>query len=163
MSDRTITAIVTFFSGLGVIIGVVLVVYTLAYLADRFSCASSGALTAEEYEERQNASLLTIQSGLAGLLTDERNKIYRVFFDKQSFPYHKPPEEEMEDLEAQTQKKNNGTAKEEPSNKVEDQVSDELSIDDADAPSCSICLNEYRKFWFVLLPRNFLLLVLYLV
>jgi len=157
-SQRIVTAVVTFFAGVGVIIGVVLVVYAVSYLADRFSCMGEGALTEEEFEERQNASEFTIQSGLAGLLTNERNQIYRALFDKRSFPYHKAPTEDEKvtgkgekavDLEAQTTgtetEKESSVDNHEDDDDNDDEASGELSVDNVNAPTCSICLNEYHN------------------
>ena len=145
MSERIVAAFSTFFGGVGVIICVVALVWGIAYLTDRISLWRSGALTAQEYEERQ--------SGLAGLLMDERSQIYRAFFDKRSFPYHKAAASKEEDrgtddLEAQTP--------EGITDKIGESCSGELSIDDdAFAPSCSICLNEYSKCWYLIVLQGF--------
>lgn len=94
MAARLFSGFVTFFSGVAVILAVVFIVYVVAYFADRLVCMNSAALTAEEFEERRNASPLTVQAGLAGLLSVERNQIFHAFFERRAFPYYKSTLEE---------------------------------------------------------------------
>lgn len=109
--------VVTFFAGSAGVVGLGFLVYAIAYAADRVPCLQNGVLTAEEVESRRNASTLTIKAGLAGLLKDERDKVYRTFFERQAFPYEKAPKKDETftekikdgegtiDLEAQTEAK----------------------------------------------------------
>lgn len=86
-AERIKFAVVVFVAGIAVISGIVVLVYSFAYLVDILGCFNSATLTAEEVAERRMATGVTIESGLAGLLADERARIYRFFFDALSFPY----------------------------------------------------------------------------
>ncbi len=176
-AGRVATAFAVFFSGLAVIVATVLVVYVFSYMADRLTCFNAAILTEEELEERRNASRVTIQSGLAGLLKDERNSIYRSFFEKGSFPYSKTPatsqdendtsgNDEQVDVEAQetvnpveilssedVQGETDTVDKESMQNGAEattyQSIDPCMAIDDEHSPTCSICLNEYGKFFII--------------
>lgn len=73
-----------FFSGLAVVIALVVVVYVVAWVYDRASGTSDGILTLAELEERRVASTLVKDAGLAGLLPDEKNRVLRHFFQESS-------------------------------------------------------------------------------
>ena len=166
------SAVITFFAGLGIILGSILLVYACVFIVDRLAFFNTAILTAGELEERRTASTLTRQAGLAGLLKDERNQIYRTFFEKWSFPYYyKAPEgkeesrgNEGEDLEGQSKAESlDGQIREdqeEPgdSNETSAALSSDgskavsaedfaemgiASEDDGNAPACSICLVDY--------------------
>jgi hypothetical protein len=88
-----------FFSGLGVILGLVVCVFAITWIFDRFSGSHDTMLTPEEIEERRLASDLTKRAGLAGMLAAERNKVIRHFFETKSYDYTKRPG--VDDVEAQ--------------------------------------------------------------
>eukprot|EP00526_Cylindrotheca_closterium_P001090 CAMPEP_0113645908 /NCGR_PEP_ID=MMETSP0017_2-20120614/24218_1 /TAXON_ID=2856 /ORGANISM="Cylindrotheca closterium" /LENGTH=375 /DNA_ID=CAMNT_0000557709 /DNA_START=135 /DNA_END=1261 /DNA_ORIENTATION=+ /assembly_acc=CAM_ASM_000147 len=73
-----------FFSGLAVVIALVIVVYVVAWIYDRASGSAEALLTPTELEERRVASTLVKEAGLAGLLPDEKNRVMRHFFQESS-------------------------------------------------------------------------------
>ncbi|CAJ1958846.1 unnamed protein product [Cylindrotheca closterium] len=73
-----------FFSGLAVVIALVVVVYVVAWIYDRASGSVEALLTPTELEERRIASTLVKEAGLAGLLPDEKNRVMRHFFQESS-------------------------------------------------------------------------------
>jgi hypothetical protein len=160
------SAAILFFSGVASFLCLVLAAYAVAYAADTISCfnVSQYILTPEELEERRTASSLTRQSGLAGILSSERVQIFRTFFEKRSYPYHKKKkveDDDDDDIEAQkkdsdrkdepikTDKQSTGKNLDETTEKktkysetanetkAEDQNSEDLN------ETCAICLNEY--------------------
>lgn len=78
-----------FFSGLAVVVALVVVVYFVAWVYDRASGASGAFLTPTELEERRVASTVVKEAGLAGLLADEKDKVMRHFFQENSSVYRK--------------------------------------------------------------------------
>jgi len=78
-----------FFSGLAVVIALVVVVYIVAWIYDRASGSAEALLTQTELEERRVASTLVKEAGLAGLLPNEKNKVMRHFFQGHSKIYAK--------------------------------------------------------------------------
>lgn len=149
------TAFAVFFSGIAVIVATVLVVYVFTIMADRLTCFDAAVLTEEELEERRNATPVTIQSGLAGLLKEERNRIYRSFFEKRSFPYHKVNNDHgketnhgVVDLEVQpTQniEEQRTIERDVATKEFEDTIPVDTTVEPC-TPTCSICLNEYGKW-----------------
>jgi len=142
--DIVINAIVTFFGGFAVIIGIVALVYGVSVLADRLSCMNVETLTAEEIEQQRLASNVLRDVGLAGLLKEERVKIYRAFVEARSFPYSKPDAAETTPDDAETTPDDPETPQEDKSGKDAKACNCETE-DDSDAPTCSICLNEYEN------------------
>jgi hypothetical protein len=160
------SAALGFLASVAVFLCLVLLAYAVAYAADRISCfnVSQYILTPEELEERRTASSLTRQSGLAGILSSERIQIFRSFFEKRSYPYHKKKkveDDDDDDIEAQkkdsdrkdepiktdtqsTGKDSDESAEKKPKDsgtanetKAEDQNSEDPN------GTCAICLNEY--------------------
>ncbi len=167
-----VNAIITMVGVIVVTGGMVVIAYALSYLADRMSCFQSAILTEEELEARRNASDVTIKAGLAGLLSEERERVFRTFFESQSFPYHKGLERTVAkvdvardvDLEAQTEH-NKDEARNQVDSKIEKKNSEmgddkrannddpldvvhaaETAGEDRNEPTCSICLNAYGTF-----------------
>jgi hypothetical protein len=164
-----VNGLIAIVSGLAAVAAMILFVYFIIYVADEVLCVQSAVMTAEELEARRLASTITIKAGLAGLLKEERDEVFRTFFEKQSFPYHEAGEHKVSkvdeitvDLEAQP-----GCGKEDDqSHKTEhpdfdpsDQVDEthkcddpldaaqavETADEDVGGPTCSICLNVYGK------------------
>lgn len=142
----------------------VVAVYLFTFLADKISCCNTAVLTEEEMEERRNATRVTKQSGLAGLLKEERNKIYHFFFESRSFPYLRPPEtpplvntsiSSINDDTPTDMDHSRESNERELDEKKHATTVKEADMEDGQAPTCSICLCEYGK-----LCRNNELLVL---
>ena len=129
ITERQSNASVIFFAGVAVILGMLLVVFTVYIVGKRRS-----SLSADEMEQQRIASTVMRDAGLAGLLKEERVKIYRAFFEKRSFPYSKPDDAE--------------TTQEDKSGKGAKVCNCETEDDgiESDAPACSICLNEYGRW-----------------
>jgi hypothetical protein len=164
-----VNGLITIVSVLAAVAAMILITYLFTFLADKILCVQSAIMTAEELEARRHASTLTIKAGLAGLLKEERDQVFRTFFEKQSFPYHEGGERKVGkvdeitvDLEAQADygKEDDQSHKTEhpdfdPSDKVDEthKCDDPLdavqAVDTADedvgGPTCSICLNVYGK------------------
>lgn len=94
-----------FFTGLGIIVGLIVVVYALTWVFDRCSGDHNNMLTPEELEERRIASNLTKRAGLAGMLSSERSKVIRHFFEARSFAYTKKKDAGDNDIESQKKDK----------------------------------------------------------
>jgi hypothetical protein len=82
----------TILAGVAVIVGVLVLVYLFTLALDNYCCCceTSGSqylLTPQEVMERQHASDLTKMAGLAGVLSAERIKVYRHFFEQQAVIY----------------------------------------------------------------------------
>ena len=173
MAVVVVNAIISMVAVIVVTVGMVVTAYAISYVADRMSCFQSAILTEEELEARRNASDVTIKAGLAGLLSEERERVFRTFFESQSFPYHKGLERTVAkvdkarivDLEAQTEhdkdeagyqvdskiekKNSDGKGDDKPAN--DDDPLDvvqaaEAAGEDRNEPTCSICLNAYGKY-----------------
>lgn len=155
------TGFITLLTGLAGVAAMVLAVYVFSYAIDRLSCFESAIFTAEELEARRYASTVVIKAKLAGLLTNERDQVFRTFFERQSFPFrrdvaecgndnHDDNETIVVDLEAQQE--GDGERKDDPNDRNETE-GDALEVvqpvksedDDAGGPSCSICLNIYGE------------------
>jgi hypothetical protein len=164
---RITYAVVVFFSGFAMVSGILIFVYVLAIVLDKLSCfnQSPDTLTPDELEERRTASDLTRRACLAGLLSSERSRVFRSFFEKLSLAYHKTNEED-DDLEAQKKTSQGKTKTDTPSTDVDEgdvkdrkfEIATEAkSQEDASATEmeseaqeeesgdavCSICLTEY--------------------
>jgi hypothetical protein len=165
--DTVKSATIVFFSGVAVFLCLVLSAYAVTYAADTTCCfnVSHSILTPEELDERRTASSLTLQSGLAGILSSERIQIFRTFFEKRSYPYHKKKkveDDDDDDIEAQTMK--DSDRKDEPiktdtqsTGKDSDETAEkktkysetanETKAEDQNSEdpngTCAICLNEY--------------------
>jgi hypothetical protein len=168
-----VNALITVVAGSAATVAMVVIAYYVSYVADRMSCFQSALLTEEELEARRNASDVTIKAGLAGLLSDERERVFRTFFETQSFPYHKGLETtvakvdkviKIVDLEAQTEHDKDGDGNQANST-IDRQISDmgddtpainddplnvvqdaETAGEDRNEPTCSICLNAYGEY-----------------
>lgn len=154
----------TFFAGLGTIVALVLLVYSIAYVYDRCAGSYDNMLTPQELEERRIASTIIRRAGLGGILKEERNRAIRHFFDKTSYKYQKIETDEN-DVEAQkndepkiddTENETNDTKE---SDKENDEIQDdskentkegvleegnEESLDEVAEGTCPICLTEYE-------------------
>jgi hypothetical protein len=165
--DTVKSATIGFFSGVAVFLCLCLIAYAIAYAAKTTSCfnASRYILTPEELDERRTASSLIRQSGLAGILSSERIQIFRTFFEKRSYPYHKKKkveDDDDDDIEAQTKK--DSDRKDEPiktdtqsTGKDSDETAEkktkysetanETKAEDQNSEDpngiCAICLNDY--------------------
>ena len=174
MAVVVVNAIISMVAVIVVTVGMVVTAYAISYVADRMSCFQSAILTEEELEARRNASDVTIKAGLAGLLSEERERVFRTFFETQSFPYHKGLERTVAkvdkarivDLEAQTEhgkdeagyqvdskiekKNSDGKGDDKPANDDDPldvvQAAEEAAGEDRNEPTCSICLNAYGKY-----------------
>ena len=164
------------FAGVAIILLLIVFVYAFAVLVDRISClnASADVLTPYELEERRTATSLMKRANIAGILAEERVRVFRAFFEKRSMPYHKPKDDTTEqkataeaghDIEApkdstvktrQPKSCSKDDAKGGSATKtanadgeeVEKTVSSEDGNDDPDDAAdktCPICLNEYGK------------------
>ena len=140
IAKRQSNASVIFFAGVAVILGMLLVVYTVYIVGKRRS-----SLTAEEMEQQRIASTVMRDAGLAGLLKEERVKIYRAFVEARSFPYSKPDATETTPDDPETTPDDPETPQEDISGKDAKACNCETE-DDSDAPTCSICLNEYGRW-----------------
>lgn len=138
--ERIGASFTVFFAGVAAIVATVLTVYLFTFLTDKISCFDDAVLTEEEMEERRNATRVTKQSGLAGLLRDERNRIYCVFFERRSFPYLRPPETLM-DNDAPYNLDVGQESNEQEMDEIKQ--ANENDVEDGQAPTCSICLSEY--------------------
>lgn len=78
-----------FFSGLAVILALVVFVYVIAWIYDRASGSDRALLSPAELEERCVVSSLVRDAGLAGLLSHEINSVTHHFFEESSYPYVK--------------------------------------------------------------------------
>ena len=153
--ERLGTIFTVFLAGIAAIAAMVFTVFLFTFLMDKISFCNTAVLTEEEMEERRNATRVTKQSGLAGLLKDERNRIYRVFFERRSFPYLQAPEtttatqmkehhDTKEDMDV-PQESNEDERNENKHVESGDSIVKESDIEDGQAPTCSICLCEYGK------------------
>jgi hypothetical protein len=164
-------AIILFFSGIGILLSLVITVYAFTCMLDRISCLNSSAdvLTPQELEERRIASSLTRRAGVAGILIDERLRIFRIFFEKRAMPYEKTKDTKNEDDDIESQKKyapetlnrkwgdghedidssDKGSTQRDGNGAQDTDTQDESSDSEEDANAvCPICLNEYGTFDF---------------
>ena len=162
MAVVVVNAIISMVAVIVVTVGMVVTAYAISYVADRMSCFQSAILTEEELEARRNASDVTIKAGLAGLLSEERDRVFRTFFEAQSFPYHKGLERKVAkvdkarivDLEAQTEhgkdeagyQVDSKIEKKNSDGKGDDKPANDDDPEDRNEPTCSICLNAYGKY-----------------
>lgn len=159
----------------GVVLGMAGLVYIMTILFDKFTRLCRGddvyVLTPEELVERQQASNLTKRAGLAGILPEERVRIFQRFFTERALPY-KPGEERgeessqqqddlqtdtatapntsnMDDIESQQKqpKEEENNAALDPNNKStdDDQELEDLCMTEHNDSTCPICLSEYGK------------------
>ena len=168
-SSRLTYAVILFFSGFAVIAGTIALVYCIAVVFDKLSCFNSSGyvLTPEEIEERRTASDLTRRAGLAGILSSERTRVFRHYFEKHAIGYKDPVKEKEkgddyeddDDVEAQK----NASVVEVESIPTEQTITeieaipcdgniaentkkerDEgVEMEEEDGRTCSICLTEY--------------------
>jgi hypothetical protein len=159
VTNRVKNAVVLFFSGCAIILGLLLFVYLIATALDRLMCfTSENTLTSEELEERRVASNLTREAGLAGMLSSERSRVFRAFFEKSSFPYQKPSEDDDDDIEAQKKKEDSEMELKDSSEMASKGVKEAKAQEDESESSveneaeggenseggvCAICLVEY--------------------
>jgi hypothetical protein len=160
---RIRSAVALFAAGCAIIFGLMVTVYLIASALDKFMCfnASEFTLTPQELEERRVASDLTRKAGLAGMLSSERSRVFRAFFEKSSIPYGKPSEEDDDDdIEAQKKKEDSGTELKDSSKmaskggvkaaKAQEDESSESAVENeaengenSEGIVCAICLTEY--------------------
>lgn len=160
--NRISYAVVVFFAGAAIVFGVVIFVYAVATMFDRLSCfnTSSDMLTPQEHEERRVASDLTRRSGLAGMLSSERSRVFRAFFEKRALAYHKTNKGGGDDIEAQKKQTDKTSSTDENKSDVDNRKSGEEAANKQEGSSeskeevdgqahnttdatCPICLNEY--------------------
>mmetsp|Transcript_23959 Transcript_23959/g.42055 ORF Transcript_23959/g.42055 Transcript_23959/m.42055 type:complete len:261 (+) Transcript_23959:135-917(+) len=130
---------ITLLAGIAVIIGVVVLVYLMSIVFDKYCCClqrtENYTLTPEELEERQRASNLTRRAGLAGILSDERSRIFRHFFTQRTLTYRKPPTAD----EGRGSEMGPSVSCTEETSDGDDQEARDPTV------ACPICLSEYTE------------------
>lgn len=156
--ERTNYILTLIFSGAATILGLLILVFLLVLAFDKISFLNSSAdmLTPDELEERRTASDLTRRAGLAGMLSSERIRVYRAFFEKQALPYLKTEDDHQKEEDAEAQNARLSNEKLSSEDDTEDDKSNVESADKRENESqeeenkkfdrtCPICLNEYGK------------------
>jgi hypothetical protein len=145
--------LITILTGLAVVIGLVALVYMLTIVFDKYCCCFQRGeiyvLTAEELMERQHASDLTKRSGLAGILPEERVRIYIHFFSQRALTYvpdgdrekEKGNIESLEVINSKTDSNATGPQSQPP----EDHELEDLCMMEHREEQCPICLSEYME------------------
>jgi hypothetical protein len=163
VQSAAFTIILNILAGIAVVLASVALVYITTLLFDKYASLCHGdayVLTPEELTERQNASDLTKRAGLAGILQEERVRIFRHFFTQRALPYlpgedddnHNSNKTENEnvdsDLEAQKSPPDETISSAAPSasgesNDENDQELEDLCMMEHHEATCPICLSEY--------------------
>lgn len=96
-AEKFLNIIIYLLAGTALIIGMVLVVFLITKLYDKLCgyWSPSYVLSPEELHERQHATSVTKQAGLAGILPDEKNRALRRFFTERSTKYVLSEEEKL--------------------------------------------------------------------
>ena len=149
--------LITIATGIAVVLGLVILVYLLTIVFDKYCCffcrSEIYVLTPEELVERQHASDLTRRSGLAGILPEERVRVYRHFFSKRALVYApggETTENDVGDIEAQgsSSEKDVADADHHRDTPLQPQQSEDRELEDLcmmehNEEQCPICLSEY--------------------
>ncbi|KAG7370892.1 ring finger domain containing protein [Nitzschia inconspicua] len=156
-------------SVIAIVLACIVVVYIISLLFDKYAryCGSGTyVLTPEELTERQHASGLTKRAGLAGILPEERARVYRHFFIKRALTHVVTGEEDNDqessskvetdtsvtdkdksviidtrDVVEETRTKNPVTTNTITS--TDNPEPNDLCMMEHDEATCPICLNEY--------------------
>lgn len=156
--ERTNYILTLIFSGAATILGLLILVFLLVLAFDKISFFNSTTdmLTPDELEERRTASDMTRRAGLAGMLSSERIRVYRAFFEKQALPYLKTEDDDQKEDDAEAQNARLSNEKLSSEDDTEDDKSNVESADERENESqeeenkkfdrtCPICLNEYDE------------------
>ena len=133
VSDTFKTALVYVFGGAFMLLVLVLFVYLLFVVVDRLSClnSSTDVLTPHELEQRRSATSLMRRAGIAGLLTDERMRIFRHFFGERAISYQKMDGDD-DDTKGINETASNG----------DDDIEAQKTISQAEASETKSCADE---------------------